>query len=50
VVRMPSFFSLDAAKALIPSIWDSGYVMVLDVIKGALDEGASNKSCFRRTD
>jgi hypothetical protein len=30
---MPSFFSLDAAKAVIPSIWESGYVMILDAIK-----------------
>src|SRR5882757_8627518 len=43
VVRMPSFFSLDAAKAVIPSIWESGYVMILDAIKGALDQGASTK-------
>src|ERR1700709_14816 len=43
VVRMPSFFSLDAAKAVIPSIWESGYVMILDAIKGALNQGASTK-------
>src|SRR3954468_7102303 len=33
VVRMPSFFSFEAAKAVIPSIWVSGYVMILDAIK-----------------
>src|SRR5260370_1102611 len=38
VVRMPSDFSLEAAKDGRPSISEIGYVMVLDMKKGALSE------------
>src|SRR6266581_2372065 len=38
VVRMPSDFSLEAAKAVKPSISEIGYVMILN-----------SKRCFRRT-
>src|SRR3984893_6830309 len=38
VVRMPSDFSLEAAKDGKPSISEIGYVMVLDMKKGALSE------------
>src|SRR4030088_2569131 len=38
VVRMPSVFSLEAAKDGKPSISEIGYVMMLNMKKGALSE------------
>src|SRR5690348_569296 len=38
VVRMPCDFSLEAEKALMPSISEIGYVMVLNMKKGASGE------------
>src|SRR6476646_20076 len=38
VVRIPSDFSLEAAKDGKPSISEIGYVMVLNIKKGALSE------------
>src|SRR3974377_1904225 len=38
VVRMPSDLSLEAEKAVMPSISEIGYVMLLDMKKGALGE------------
>src|SRR5579864_4621748 len=38
VVRMPSDFSLEAEKALMPSISEIGYVMMLNIKEGASGE------------
>src|SRR6201986_3950056 len=40
VVRMPSALSFDAVKAVMPSMLEIGYVMILDMKKGASGKSA----------